>query len=452
MKRIKLFTLLISGAIALASCGKNDDPEPIVVLQPEVIPAEITSSITLTSDRVWILRGASYVKSGGVLNIQAGTIIKSDVAQKGALVIDKGGRIEAIGTADKPIVFTSGRAVNDRNPGDWSGITIIGRATTNRTSTGNIEGGLNGTFGLETMDNDNSGTLKYVRVEYAGLSVGVGDEVNSLSFYAVGSGTTLDHVMVSYAKDDAFEFFGGTVNGKYLISYGTSDDDFDFDNGYSGKLQYGVVLRLPDYVDVNDAGNGIECNNESSIPPAGPSLPLTNPKISNFTFIGTNGLAGEKEQHNLAARFRVATRFALNNSILLGFKKGGLGIESGQTAQAYLDGNATFKNNLVHAVTAPYKVGDASAQALLSNTAVQTKAESQGCVTLATSTAAQLGNPFNFTSPDFKPQVGSPALSGTWVSPDGSAFFTSVTYRGAFAASDTWANGWTNFNPNVAVY
>lgn len=451
MKSRKLLSLLVVGIVALAGCGK-DDPAPEPVLEPGTIPAEITSSITLTSDRVWFLKGASYVKSGGVLNIEAGTIIKSDVTQKGALVIDKGGRIEALGTAERPIVFTSGRAANDRNPGDWAGITIIGRATTNRSSVGNIEGGLTGTYGLETIDNDNSGTMRYVRIEYAGVSVGLGDEVNALSLYAVGSGTTLDHIMISYAKDDAYEFFGGTVNGKYLISYGTSDDDFDFDNGYNGKLQFGVVLRLPEYVDVTDAGNGIECNNESSLPTTGPSLPLTNPRISNFTFAGTNGATGEKELHNLAARFRVATRFALNNSILIGFKKGGLGIESGQTAQSYLDGTSVFKNNLVHAMTAPYKIGDASAQALLTAVTTQTKAEANGCVTLAASADAKLGSPFNLTSPDFKPQAGSPALSGTWVSPDGSTFFTSVNYRGAFSSTDTWANGWTNFNPNAATY
>jgi hypothetical protein len=451
MKRTKLFALMVLGVIGLASCGKDDPtPEP-PVLEPGTIPAEITTSITLTSDRVWILKGASYVKSGGVLNIQAGTVIKSDVTLKGALVVDKGGKIEAIGTVENPIVFTSGRPANERAPGDWAGITIIGRATTNRTSTGNIEGGLTGTFGTETVDNDNSGTLKYVRIEYAGQSIAIGDEVNSLSLYAVGSGTTLDHIQVSYAKDDAFEFFGGTVNGKYLVSYGTSDDDFDFDFGYSGKLQFGVVLRLPDYVDANDAGNGIECNNESSIPAGGPSLPYTHPKMSNFTFVGTNGAAGEKEQHNLAARFRVATRFTLNNSILIGFKKGGFGIESGQTAQAYLDGNATFKNNLVHAVTAAYKIGDVSAQALLTPATTQAKAELEGCVTLQTAAAAQLANAFNLTAPDFKPQAGSPALTGTWIAPTAD-FFTVVNYRGAFGATDNWMASWTNFNPNAKVY
>lgn len=450
MKKTRLFALLVLGVIGMAGCGK-DDPAPDPVLEPGIVPAEITTSTTLTSDRVWILKGASYVKSGGVLNIQAGTVIKSDVALKGALVVDKGGRIEALGTAENPIVFTSGRPVNERAPGDWAGITLIGRATTNRTSTGIIEGGLNGTFGTETVDNDNSGTLKYVRIEYAGQSVGIGDEVNSLSLYAVGSGTTLDHIQVSYAKDDAFEFFGGTVNGKYLVSYGTSDDDFDFDYGYSGKLQFGVVLRLPDYVDAGDAGNGIECNNESSIPAGGPSLPYTHPKLSNFTLVGTNGATGEKEQHNLAARFRVATRFALNNSILIGFKKGGFGIESGQTAQAYLDGNATFKNNLVHAVTATYKIGDASAQALLTAATTQAKAELDGCVTLQTAAAAQLANAFNLTAPDFKPQAGSPALSGTWVAP-AADFFTAVNYRGAFGAADNWMASWTNFNPNAKVY
>lgn len=455
MKNLKhLILMLMAGVFMLSSCKDNDDePDEVPLLPAEVISQNITANITLTADRPWILKGATYVQTGAVLTIEAGTIIKADPTEKGALIINKGARIEAVGTAEDPIIFTSGQPVNGRAPGDWAGITIIGEAPTNRTSEGQVEGGVTGVFGLGTKADDNSGTLKYVRIEYAGLAVSTGSEVNALSLYAVGSGTTLDHIQVSYAKDDAFEFFGGTVNGKYLIAYGTSDDDFDFDNGYSGKLQFGVVLRRPELSDAGDAGNGIECDNESTIPATGPSTPRTKPLISNFTFLGSNGATGEAPTQNFGLRFRKATQFALNNSIILGFKEGGFVMESGQTASDYVAGTSSFKNNLVHALKNPFYTNDASAQGIILAEAIATKATTiDGSVALAAAADAQLAAPFNLTAPDFKPATGSPALSGTWVNPDGSAFFTTVAYRGAFSSNDNWTTDWTNFDPGTAVY
>jgi hypothetical protein len=451
MKKVNYLLVLLTAVVFISSCKKEHDEEPII-LAPEEISANITSNTTLTSDRVWILKGETHVASGATLTIEPGTVIKSDVTLKGALVVDKGAKLVAIGTASSPIIFTSGKDAGARNPGDWAGITIIGRAPTNRTSTAVVEGGVTGTFGLDNIADDNSGTLKYVRIEYAGIAVSAGSEVNALSLYAVGSGTTLDHIQVSYAKDDSFEFFGGTVNAKYLIAYGTSDDDFDFDFGYSGKLQFGVALRRPELVDAADAGNGVESDNEPSIPGTGPSTPITKPMLSNFTLIGTNGAAGELAQHNFALRLRRASRFIFNNSVILGFKMGGFVMESSQTATAYTDGSAVFKNNLVQAVVSPYLTNDAGAQGVILAAAIKTKAESEGSVSLAAVADAQLTDPLNLSAPDFKPKAGSPALSGTWVSPDGSAFFTAVTYRGAFSTNDNWATGWTNFNPNAVQY
>jgi hypothetical protein len=454
MKNFKvLFAMFSLVAVTMSAC-KDNNGEPIIdePVAPETIPSTVSANKTLTNDRVWILKGETHVQSGAVLTIDAGTVIKSDVSSKGALVIDKGARIEAVGTPDKPIVFTSGRAVGDRNPGDWSGITIIGNAPTNRTSTSNVEGGVSGTFGLGTVVDDNSGTLKYVRVEYAGTAFSANSEVNALSFYAVGSRTTLDHIQVSYAKDDAFEFFGGTVNGKYLISYGTSDDCFDFDFGYSGKLQFCVSYKLANFFDAADQSNGIECDNESTVPATGPSAPITKPLLSNFTFIGTNGNDNAASTNNFAVRFRRATRFALHNSVLIGYKAAGFSIESAFTATDYTSGAATFKNNLVHAVANPYFSGDASAQGIITSAAIKTKAESEGCVSLTAATDAGLKAPFNVTAPDFMPNAGSPALAGTWISPDNSSFFTTVNYRGAFGATDNWMANWTNFNPGQKVY
>lgn len=451
MKRFNYFLFLAVVALA-ASCKNDDGTPPVIVYAPEQIPNAIAANTTLTSDRVWILKGETHVQAGAVLTVQAGTVIKSDVSQKGALIVDKGARLEAVGTASSPIIFTSGKPVSERAPGDWAGITIIGRAPTNRTSVGTVEGGVTGQFGLDNSPADNSGTLKYVRIEYAGVAVAQGSEVNALSLYAVGSGTTLDHIQISYAKDDAYEFFGGTVNGKYLISYGTSDDDFDFDLGYTGKLQFGVVLRRPELADIGDQGNGIEADNEPTVPGTGASQPNTRFVISNFTMLGSNGAAGEHEKQWYAMRLRRAVQFVVVNSVIGGFKEAGFSIESAQSATAYQAGTSVFKNNIITALKQTY-LADASATGVLTAAAMQTKAESEGNATLANAAALNLSAPFNLNAPNFQPLAGSPALAGTWIAPEAnSTFFTQVSYRGAFAANDTWANGWTNFTPGTTAY
>jgi hypothetical protein len=212
-----------------------------------------------------------------------------------------------MGTAAKPIVFTSGKAVGQRNPGDWGGIIILGKAKTNRSTEPTIEGGVGKNFG-GTVDNDNSGTLKYVRIEFAGIASQPNSEINGLTLGGVGSGTTIEYVQVAYGNDDAFEIFGGTVNAKYLVAYATADDDFDFDFGYSGRIQFGVALRDPSVVDPGDAGNGIECDNDGTGTNA---TPATRPVLSNFTFVGPNVDNTASKNHNYANRFRRATNFVL---------------------------------------------------------------------------------------------------------------------------------------------
>lgn len=448
MNKLKFLNVLLAALIVLSACKRNNTDEEEIILEPEVIPSQITSSRTLTSDRVWILKGYTYVSSNSTLTIEAGTVIKSDVTEKGALIIDKGSKINAQGTADKPIVFTSGKPAGQRQPGDWGGIVLIGDAPTNRPSLADCEGNINRQYGLGQNASDNSGTMKYVRLEYAGISASQGSEVNALTFYSVGSGTVIENIMVAFAKDDAYEFFGGTVNGKNMIAYATSDDDFDFDLGYTGSIQFGLVLRHPEFVDAGDAGNGIECDNEPTIPGGGPSSPRTKPSLSNFTLVGTNGGAGEKEQHNFANRWRKATQFVLNNSVLIGFKKGGFAMETAQTVNDYLAGTSQFKNNIVHAVANPYLLNDVPAQGASTNAAIKTKAEADGGLTLANAADAKLTSPFTFTSPNFLPASGSPALTGTWAATPGA---TQVSYRGAFGTSN-WAAGWTNWDPQTTAY
>jgi hypothetical protein len=338
----KLLTILL--ALGLFSCEKNlgGDEGPINVPTTTTLTGNINTTTTLTSDKVWTLKGYVYVTDGAKLIIQPGTTIVSDVAEKGALCIERGSQIIAEGTQSKPIVFTSGRPEGQRTPGDWGGIVILGRAKTNRSSEPTIEGGIGRPYG-GTNDSDNSGVMRYVRIEYAGIAAMPNSEINALTLGGVGNGTILENIQTIYANDDAFEFFGGTVNGKNLYAFATADDDFDFDFGYTGVITNGVAKRDPQFVDSGDAGNGVECDNDGT---GSSAQPVTHPKLFNMILVGPN-TSSSLANHNLGLRFRRATQFTMKNSIVWGWMKGGLSLESNETAQFVKDGVSVFENNSV---------------------------------------------------------------------------------------------------------
>jgi hypothetical protein len=267
-------------AFGLMSCEKElgGGDVPINIPTSTTLTGNINTTTTLTADKVWTLKGYVYVTDGAKLIIQPGTTIVSDISEKGALVIERGAQIVAEGTATKPIVFTSGKAVGERAPGDWGGIVILGRAKTNRTSEPTIEGGIGRPYG-GTNDLDNSGVLRFVRIEYAGIAALPNSEINALTLGGVGSGTIVENVQTIYANDDAFEFFGGTVSARNLYAFATADDDFDFDFGYTGTITNGVAKRDPQFVDSGDAGNGVECDNDGT---GSPAQPYTHPKLYNM--------------------------------------------------------------------------------------------------------------------------------------------------------------------------
>ena len=338
----KLLTILL--ALGLFSCEKNlgGEEEPINVPTTTTLTGNINTTTTLTSDKVWTLKGYVYVTDGAKLIIQPGTTIVSDVAEKGALCIERGSQIIAEGTQSKPIVFTSGRPEGQRTPGDWGGIVILGRAKTNRSSEPTIEGGIGRPYG-GTNDSDNSGVMRYVRIEYAGIAALPNSEINALTLGGVGNGTILENIQTIYANDDAFEFFGGTVNGKNLYAFATADDDFDFDFGYTGTITNGVAKRDPQFVDSGDAGNGVECDNDGT---GSAAQPYTHPKLFNMILIGPN-TSSALANHNLGLRFRRSTQFTMKNSVVWGWMKGGLSLESNETAQFVKDGVSVFENNSV---------------------------------------------------------------------------------------------------------
>jgi hypothetical protein len=338
----KLLTIMI--ALGLFSCDRDlgGGEGPINVPSTTTLTGNINTTTTLTSDKVWTLKGYVYVTDGAKLIIQPGTTIVSDVAEKGALCIERGSQIIAEGTQSKPIVFTSGRPEGQRSPGDWGGIVILGRAKTNRSSEPTIEGGIGRPYG-GTNDSDNSGVLRFVRIEYAGIAAMPNSEINALTLGGVGNGTILENIQTIYANDDAFEFFGGTVNGKNLYAFATADDDFDFDFGYTGMITNGVAKRDPQFVDSGDAGNGVECDNDGT---GSAAQPYTHPKLFNMILVGPN-TSSALANHNLGLRFRRSTQFTMKNSIVWGWMKGGLSLESNETAQFVKDGVSVFENNSV---------------------------------------------------------------------------------------------------------
>jgi hypothetical protein len=365
--------LVLFASLTMFACSKDLGGEvtPINVPTSTTLTGNITATTTLTSDKEWTLKGYVYVTDGAKLIIQPGTIIKSDISEKGALCIERGAQIVAEGTAAKPIIFTSGRPAGERIPGDWGGIVILGRAKTNRTSEPTIEGGIGRAFG-GTNDLDNSGILKYVRIEYAGIAAMPNSEINALTLGGVGSGTTIENVQTIYANDDAFEFFGGTVNAKNLYAYGTADDDYDFDFGYRGKVSNSVSKRDPQFVDNGDAGNGVECDNDGT---GSSAEPFTHPILDGIILIGPND-ATALTNHNLAMRWRRATQFEVYNSTIIGYMKGGFSMESNETAQFYKDGVSKFQNNKIGSFNSLNFISRATT--IITSDLVKTKALSEG--------------------------------------------------------------------------
>ncbi len=275
----------------------------------------ITSNTTWSSNNSYVIRGNIRIVNSATLTIQPGTIIKGECGAN--LVIERNANINAVGTAANPIVFTSNQPVNQKTRGFWGGVIILGNAATNQGTRVPVEG-LTFTSGFSygyyggTDNADNSGRFQYVRIEYPGTEVSEGNEINGLTLGGVGSGTRVDHVQVLYSQDDGFEFFGGTVNANYLYAFGNSDDDYDTDFGYSGRVQFAVSIKTTSSEPGAGASNAFESDNDAT----GTTLtPRTNPRFSNVTLVGPCS-APDGTAFGQAALLRRNTQLDLYNSII----------------------------------------------------------------------------------------------------------------------------------------
>ena len=512
-KLIRNFALpmAIFMAISLTGCNNKKD-DPVITNEEEQIffgpnktqigdgskEFSITESHTIKKG-VYTMVGWIYVEDGATLTIEPGTIIKgtdynhdgTKAATGSSLIIKRGAKIMAEGTRTEPIVFTSAKPKGQRQATDWGGIIICGKARNNQGEM-LIEGGVDAFHG-GTNDNDNSGIMRYVRLEFGGYPYELDTEINGLTFGSVGRGTTIDHIQVSYAGDDSFEWFGGSVNGKYLIAYHGWDDDFDTDNGFSGKLQFLLAVRDPKIGDQSNS-NGFESDNNSA---GSTQEPFTTATFSNVTIIGPIGqdpnfqnaagtgyISGYNWGSTTTADFPIRTgifqaamqirrnsRMNCFNSVLTGYPVGimlsndGRGDTQGAAAADLLKVKNVFMAGMGMTGADVDKKdlswsGDISSDYFLQpelNNRVFATIEELGMKQFRSKALpiSATGYAANDLTANWGPVAGSPLLGAADFTDAflNDPFFTRVTYVGAFASdTDDWMTGWTNFDPQNTEY
>ncbi len=427
-----------------------------------IVSGEITTNTSWTSNNIYLLDGWVYVRDGATLTIEPGTLIKGDFNTKGALIIERGAKLIADGTPESPIVFTSQKAAGQRSYGDWGGVILCGKASVNvPANAGNgtaageaiIEGGVGSVYGGAATpdDNDNSGILRYVRIEFGGIPFQPNSEINGLTMGGVGSGTIIENVMVSYSGDDAFEWFGGTVNCKNLVSYKNWDDDFDSDFGYRGKVQFGLVVRDPNIAD-QSGSNGFETDNDGQ---GTGNTPITRGIFSNFTVIGPLVFNSTiNSNYKRALHLRRNTQTSVFNSVFVGYPTGLL-IDASTTQLNATNNDLRFRNSVLCfmndslATTTSANPNNVSGDFNIDNW-FNTSGWGNN---LVNGVEELMFKNVSLTAPDLTLMDGSPLYNGSSFTDSylDQNFFTSTNYKGAFGSSN-WAKCWTEWDPQNASY
>jgi len=397
-----------------------------------VLRGDITRNMTLNAKTRYVLEGGVFVRSGATLKIKPGTQIFA--GPRSFLVIDRGAKIIAKGKVNKPIVFTSAQDPGNRKRGDWGGVIINGFAPINNgDSNGEADGeGNTGKYGGRNAD-DNSGILRYVRIEFAGFPLTPTNELNGLALQGVGRGTEVDFVQITESGDDAIEFFGGTVNVKHLLLYGSMDDAFDWTGGWQGKAQF-VLIQQDGAIEAN---NGIEADNNSE---NNDLTPRSNPTIHNMTIIGD---ASTKTGNSIGMLLRVGTGATIRNFIIQNYKDVAVRVKD-QSTLNQLGTNLVLENGIIFdnkKGVFQFQNNDGSDAGDLSNMF-------NNIVVMD----PQLTDSLNKTAPNFKPTTTSPALNTSLVAPTpaNDTFFERVNFLGGIGPndSDDWTKGWTSFRRN----
>lgn len=475
----KVALMTLSAMVVLASCKKDKDEDPAPAPAPpssaEIVEVtgNITGNVTWTSDKIWRLNGFVRVQDGAVLNINPGTVIFGDFESKGTLIVQRGGKINAIGEADRPIIMTSEKQPGLRQPGDWGGLVICGRARNNVPGgEAELEGGY-GAFHGGNDDNDDSGTLRYVQINFAGIPINPNEEVNSLTMGSVGAGTTIEYVLCAYGLDDAYEWFGGKVDAKYLVAYRGLDDDLDVDLGYSGNVQFALCIRGASLAD-QSGSNGFEVDNDGS---GSSNTPFTSATFSNISIIGPKKTRETpiSLQFQHCAQLRRNSRIKIHNTFMTGYPDGLFLNGSGSVAAAQAN-ELQVRNTILAGVEHWGGNGWGSAGSIFTDAPANgnqhpnnprgnaLKTDVEGFEIAEWFNTPAFGNQlmdkwqdagineaiFDLGTPNVLPNAGSPLLSGADFTGMPS-FFQNVPYRGAFGTTD-WTQGWVDWNCALTNY
>jgi len=399
------------------------------------ITGRITSDLTLTANNLYALNGPVFVGNdkadSATLTIEAGTTI---FGRSGGdyLVVSRDSKIEANGSQTAPITFTSNEDIvgDTTGAGQWGGIVLLGNAQSNKCPTDGsdcalqVEGVQEGAVFGGTNDEDSSGTLRYVVVKHAGYEIAPDNELNGITFGAVGSGTKVEYIQVHENADDGVEFFGGTVNLKYVVSTSNQDDSVDWDNGYRGNMQYVLVKHAPDNTEAN---RGIEADNDGSNPG---KQPQSNPTIANMTIIGNAFDTASSDSEGIY--LREGTRAQLFNFVVTNAAGECFEIEGGATSSITVDqaiAGDTVIANSVFACSENFK---------------NSKAD-DGTVLLDAQDWVLNQNADNSAATDINAVVNGIFTIDTTTPKDftGSAFFDNANHIGAVSPSNDWTSGWT---------
>ncbi|MFN0250673.1 MAG: hypothetical protein ACKV2T_27585 [Kofleriaceae bacterium] len=462
------FAMLALGSFT--ACGDDsglvgdDQPEIDAPPMPEIdappggmiidVPAgDIDVSTTWTKNNVYVLKGYVWV-TGGTLTIEAGTVVRGDNGS--ALTITKDAKLNAVGTMNEPIVFTSSSTTP--RSGDWGGLVVLGKATIN------VAGGTNGIEGFATSfgerirygGTDNAhdcGKLRYARIEFAGFELAPANELNGLTLGGCGSATEVDYVQSHYGLDDGIEVFGGTVNLRHLVISSFDDDGLDWDLGWKGTAQFVIVQQRQDRGD-----KGIEADNHPSV---FTSVPFSAPEIWNLTMIGGDGAAATKKQG--AWHLRRGTGGKISNAVVAYWNTFALDVDgfvsrdrfgtdltinhtyflkATPSAALYANNFDFFDHDAMAATPTIENDCDGPPAAPGSTNCFNELTTLTANATNRMDTNPMLTNPKDPSAPNFAPMAGSPVLTGCGVPPAG--LDTTATFCGAIGTTD-WTAGWTAY-------
>jgi hypothetical protein len=423
------------------------------------VSGDITSSRTLTNDTEWNLRGTVVVKDGATLTIEPGTFVLAGPGPPPSLLlIASTGRIQAKGTRSRPIILSSNQPFGKRNRGDWAGLILLGKAPVNTGANADGRGAGAGQFYPEGLTarpeflyggsdtTHDCGTLEYVRSEYAGFVLTPNNEINSISWYGCGTKTVANHLESSFGLDDLFEWFGGTMDAKYLLGIHGRDDYLDFQLGTTGRLQYHIGLQSPDL----PGNRGVEGDNSEYDAAA---TPRSNPTFYNVTFIG-QGTRGFDEANAPGLFLRRGANGTFGNFLIMNFfsscmELGGAGDNLAAATQAQLNaGNIKIDGLLCYdankqnsgANTLDGQIVDATNRAYARGTTASGAAKN-----LLFGSNPLLGRPFEYSDPDFKALFSSPVFRTGWVQPPDDGFFDQNAHFVGGMGDDDWTEEWTSF-------